>query len=76
MAKLALGMNGVMIRVSLGIFLDTSSHFYKRVCPSVRPSVGPSVGPLVRQSVCMYVCNAFAFWPSRSDVCRVFGHVK
>ena len=35
----------------------------KSVCPSVRPSVGPSV------------CNAFAFRPSRSDVCRVYGLV-
>ena len=25
-------------------FLDASSHFYNRVCPSVRWSVGPSVG--------------------------------
>ena len=31
------------------VFLDASSHLYKRVCPSVhrsvRPSVGPSIGP-------------------------------
>ena len=26
-------------------FLDAPSHFYKRVCPSVRPSIRPSVGP-------------------------------
>ena len=36
---------------SVGLFLDASSHLYKRVCPSVRRSVrrsvGPSVGPLV-----------------------------
>ena len=25
------------------LFLDASSHLYKRVCPSVGPSVGPSV---------------------------------
>ena len=41
------------------LFLDASSHLYKRVCPSVRPSVRPLVGrpvglsvhPLVRWSV-------------------------
>ena len=38
-------------------------HSYKSVCPTVRPSVGP------------YVCHAFAFWPSRSDICRVHGLV-
>ena len=26
------------------VFLDASTHLYKRVCPSVRPLVGPSVG--------------------------------
>ena len=35
------------------LFLDASSHLYKRVCPSVRPSVRPSVGPSVRPSVRM-----------------------
>ena len=34
----------------------------------VTKSVCPSVGPSVRQ----YVCHAFAFRPSRSDVCRVY----
>ena len=34
---------------------------------SVRRSVGPSVGPSV--------CHAFAFRPSRSDECRVYGLV-
>ena len=29
------------------LFLDASSHLYKRVCPSVRGSVGPSVRPSV-----------------------------
>ena len=33
------------------IFLDASSHLYKRVCPSVGPSVGPSVRPSVGPSV-------------------------
>ena len=33
------------------LFLDASSHLYKRVCPSVCPSVGPSIGPSVRRSV-------------------------
>ena len=33
------------------LFLDASSHLYKRVCPSVRPSVGPSVRRSVRRSV-------------------------
>ena len=28
------------------VFLDASSHLYKRVCPSVRPNVCPSVCPL------------------------------
>ena len=32
------------------IFLDTSSHLYTRVCPSVRRSVGRSVRPSVRMS--------------------------
>ena len=30
--------------VSEFLFLDASSHLYKRVCPSVRWSVGRSVG--------------------------------
>ena len=29
------------------MFLDASTHLYKRVCPSVRPSVRRSVGPSV-----------------------------
>ena len=33
------------------MFLDASSHLYKRVCPSVRPSVRRSVGPSVRRAV-------------------------
>ena len=33
------------------------------MCLSVGPLVGPSV------------CHAFAFWPSSSDVCRVYGLV-
>ena len=37
------------------IFLDASTHLYKRLClsvrPSVRPSVRRSVGPSVRRSV-------------------------
>ena len=33
------------------LFLDASSHLYKRVCPSVGPSVGPSVRPSVGLSV-------------------------
>ena len=28
-------------------FLDSTTHLYKRLCPSVRPSVGPSVRPSV-----------------------------
>ena len=35
------------------MFLDASTHLYKRVCPSVGPSVRGSVGPWVR--------NAFFF---------------
>ena len=31
-----------IITLSL-LFLDASSHLYKRVCPSVHPSIGPSV---------------------------------
>ena len=34
--------------ISHSLFLDASSHLYKRVCPSVGPSVGPSVRPSVR----------------------------
>ena len=37
------------------LFLDASSHLYKRVCPSV----GWSVGPSVRQSVGPSVDHAF-----------------
>merc|ERR1711951_309795 len=37
------------------IFLDASSHLYKRVCPSV----GPSVRPSVRRSVRWLVGDAF-----------------
>ena len=33
------------------LFLDASSHLYKRVCPSVRRSVRPSVRRSVRPSV-------------------------
>ena len=33
------------------LFLDASSHLYKRVCPSVGRSIGPSVRPSVRPSV-------------------------
>ena len=29
--------------ILVGVFLDSPSHLYKRVCPSVRPSVRPSV---------------------------------
>ena len=43
MAKLALGMNDVMIRVFLGIFLVATKRLYKSVCPSVGPWVGPYV---------------------------------
>merc|ERR1712212_78768 len=32
-------------------FLETSTHLYKRLCPSVGPSVVPWVGPSVRGSV-------------------------
>ena len=32
-----------LVKKSTYIFLDASSHLYKRVCPSVGPSVGPSV---------------------------------
>ena len=39
MAKLALGMNGIMIRVFLGIFLVATKRLYKSVCPSVGPYV-------------------------------------
>ena len=35
----------------LFIFLDASSHLYKRVCPLVRRSVRRSVGPSVGRSV-------------------------
>ena len=36
---------------SFCLFLDASSHLYKRVCPSVGPSVRPSVRPSVGRSV-------------------------
>ena len=39
---------------SLYLFLDASSHLYKRVCPSVGRSVRPSVGRSVRRSVTSY----------------------
>ena len=41
-----------------------------RACvrPLVRWSVRPSVGPSV--------CSAFAFRPTRSDICRVYGLVS
>ena len=29
------------------LFLDASTHLFKRLCPSICPSVGPSVGPSV-----------------------------
>ena len=45
---------------SIRSFLVAMKRLDKSVCPSVRPSVG------------MYVCNAFAFRPSRSDVYRVY----
>ena len=38
-------------RTSFSVFLDASSHLYKRVCPSVRRSVRPSVRRSVRPSV-------------------------
>ena len=35
----------------ISVFLDASSHLYKRVCPSVRPSVRPYVHMSVRMSI-------------------------
>ena len=35
---------GYTKKLSLNLFLDASSHLYKRPCPSVGPSVRPSVG--------------------------------
>ena len=45
------------------LFLVVTKRLYKRVYPSVGPSVPPPVG------------NAFAFWPSRSDLWREYGLV-
>ena len=45
------------------VFLVAMKRLYKSVCPSVRPSVRP------------YVCNAFAFRPTRSNICRAYGLV-
>ena len=50
-------------------FLVATKRLYKSVCPAIRRSVGPSVRPSVHLSV----CNAFAFRPSRSNICRVYG---
>ena len=44
-------------------FSRDAATLYERV--SVRPSVRPSVRWSVR--------NAFVFWPTRSDECRVYG---
>ena len=41
------------------LFLDASTHLYKRLCPSVRRSVGPSVRRSVRPSVDPSVRHAF-----------------
>ena len=40
-------------------FLFAPKRLYKSACLSVR----------------LYVCNASAFWPTRSDLCRVYGFV-
>ena len=42
------------------MFLDASSHLYKRVCPSVRWSVRRSVGRSVRPSVRPSVTRFFS----------------
>ena len=44
--------------------MKTPKRLYDSACPSVRLSVGQSVG------------NAFAFWPTRSDLCRVYSLVS
>ena len=41
----------LLLKPLQSLFLDASTHLYKRVCPSVGPSVGPSVRPLVRRWV-------------------------
>ena len=47
-------------KVKCFIFLVATQPLYK----SVRPSVGG------------YVCYAFAFWPSRSDICGLYSLVR
>ena len=47
--------------MSWTVFLAAPKRLYKSACPSVGRSVSP------------YASNAFAFWPTRSDVCRVYG---
>ena len=46
--QLALSLSPFLI-----LFLDASSHLYKRVCPSIGWSVGRSVGQSVGPSVCL-----------------------
>ena len=48
------------------VFLDTSSHLYKRVCPSVHPSVGPLASPSVNLlRLCKKMCLLALFRPRR-----------
>ena len=41
------------------------------VCPSVHWFLSPSVGSSVCWSIGPSVLNAYAFWPTRSNLCRV-----
>ena len=61
--------------VAFPFFLDTPSHLYKRLCPSVRRSVGPSVRPCVRPSVCPVLFSKVKRTHTRRILCRVSGLV-
>ena len=47
LVKYEVSIQGKLKLVIFPLFLDASSHLYKRVCPSVRRSVRRSVGPSV-----------------------------
>ena len=64
--RTSLGLCDYDVVVVLGaLFSRDAATLYERV--SVRPLVGRSVGPSVGY--------AFVYWPTRSDLCRVFGLV-
>ena len=72
--KLILGMMCTMCTT-----FQSQQSDYIRVCvclsvsPSVNQSIGPSIAPSVRRSIHHPFGHAFAFWLSRSDICRVYG---